>query len=809
MTREWVRMEAVRGVLRPWRVGALVGMAVGLIVGVVGAAAGGSDLPRAAVGAGAALTLAAGTVLALVARHSPARPRPGAAFLFGALAALAGLGVAPPRADPDPPRGPSRVEGVVESVRAGAQRVDAIVRVRRAQPLDPGARAPARGERIRVRGSALPEGAEVEGTFALAPIAEFRNPSPHPRWPLLDPVAADARAIAVATRGGSWIGRARAHVRAALIAVLDEPACGVARALVLGDLALDAESAEVVRGAGLSHVLAVSGMHVTLLVGALVWVLRKTIAALPPLARRLEPGRAATALGVPLVLAYAPLAGGAPSAWRAAVTAAIAWALRAAGRRPRAGAVTAAAVIAVGAVDPETLARPAFLLSIAATAAILTPNASAADAGTPVAEPRPLRALAATSVRAAIATAPISLFCFDGVPIAGVAANLFVVPVAAALLLPLAALVALAASLAPFGLALPLAAAFDVVARGFLAACEAFASASVGRGLPPLDVAQGLVVAALAGFLLLARSFRARAIALATAVLALAGAELRLRAHEQPRGILRATFLDVGQGDSALVDLPDGRAMLIDTGGSVFGSPDPGRAAIAPLLRARRRGRIDVVVITHPHPDHHGGLDALLDTVELGEIWDTGQGEEEAPEEPLARTLARARASGIPVRRPAELCGRVHRFGPARVEVLWPCPAFDAGLDPNDNSFVLRVAFGARSLLWTGDVERHAETALVASGRLRPVDVLKVPHHGSRTSSSEAFLAALTPQVAIVSNGRGNRFGHPHPEVLARLERAVPEVVRIDREGGVIATTDGSTLSIETWSGRRAVLGPR
>jgi competence protein ComEC len=590
-------------------------------------------------------------------------------------------------------------------------------------------------------------------------------------------------------------------VRRRLLTALAEPACGIARALVLGDLAIDSSDVRAIRAAGLAHVIAVSGMHVTLVVGALVSLLRRSLVALPVIARRIDPTRMAAGLGIPLALVYAPFAGGAPSAWRAAITAAITWALQAAGRRPSAGAVTAAAVIALGIVDPAVLVRPAFLLSIAATAAILSPIVEN--------ERRPLRAIASATLRATIATAPLVLWCFGAVPIVGLAANLVVAPVASVVLLPLAALVALAASMLGPGPIAPLVLAFDVVTRGFLAACETFAALPGGRSLPPPDVAEGFVIAAVCAALLLMRSVRGRAIAVAIAFLALAAAELRLRAVESPRKVVRATFLDVGQGDAALIDFPDGRAMLIDTGGAVGLGPDPGRAVIAPLLRARRRDRIEVLVITHPHPDHYGGLEAVLDAVEVGAIWDTGQAEEESPDGTFARILARARSRGIPVRRPAELCERSHRFGEASVEVLWPCPAFDFGLDPNDNSFVIRIAIGARSLLFTGDIERLAESALVAAGRLSPVDLLKVPHHGSRTSSTSEFLEQVRPRIAIVSSGQGNRFGHPHPDVLARLGMTVSELVRIDREGGVIATTDGTMLAIETWSGRRAQIGPR
>src|SRR5262249_62192309 len=141
------------------------------------------------------------------------------------------------------------------------------------------------------------------------------------------------------------------------------------------------------------------------------------------------------------------------------------------------------------------------------------------------------------------------------------------------------------------------------------------------------DVAQGLVIAATATLVLLARNMRARLLVIGLALASLALLEWRLRSAEQPTGRLRATFLDVGQGDAALIDLPDGSAMLIDAGGSPGGGVDPGAAVLLPLLQARRRTQLDIAVLTHPHPDHYGGFGALVGALPIRELWDTGQAE--------------------------------------------------------------------------------------------------------------------------------------------------------------------------------------
>jgi competence protein ComEC len=272
------------------------------------------------------------------------------------------------------------------------------------------------------------------------------------------------------------------------------------------------------------------------------------------------------------------------------------------------------------------------------------------------------------------------------------------------------------------------------------------------------------------------------------------GAHGRLRANE-----LQVLFVDVGQGDGTLVQTGDGKAMLIDAGGSVNGGPDPGAESVLPLLGALRVARLDVVVMSHPHPDHYGGLGAVLEQLPVGELWDTGQAEAEGTRG-AQRVVDLARQKGVKIVRPSELCGRGRRLGNASLQVIAPCPGFDAGFGPNDNSFVLRLQHGARSFLFTGDVEHEAEALLVAqrASALRS-DVLKVAHHGSRTSSTEPLLRAVAPWLSVISAGRGNSFGHPHAEIEQRLTSKSGHVLRIDRVGGVRVLSDGRALSVSAW----------
>ncbi len=267
--------------------------------------------------------------------------------------------------------------------------------------------------------------------------------------------------------------------------------------------------------------------------------------------------------------------------------------------------------------------------------------------------------------------------------------------------------------------------------------------------------------------------------------------------HPTQTGMLELTAIDVGQGDSLLLVLPRGETMLIDGGGRlVYGRQkksnlDIGEDVVSPYLWNRGIRGIDVMVATHSHQDHIGGLASVMANFRPKELW-TGAN-------PPQELLELARRLGIPSseKHPA---GRIERSG-ATLEILAPAEDYSAEKVGNNDSLVMRISYGSRSFLLTGDMERGIEAGLLATGADLHADVLKVGHHGSRTSSTQAFLDAVSPSIALISVGYENSFGHPHPDVLARLSARHAAILRTDLSGLVTARTDGHSVffDLQAW----------
>lgn len=292
--------------------------------------------------------------------------------------------------------------------------------------------------------------------------------------------------------------------------------------------------------------------------------------------------------------------------------------------------------------------------------------------------------------------------------------------------------------------------------------------------------------------------------ALALAVLTLLVASYPFPPHLD-RGKLGVTVLDVGQGDSIFAEFPGGRTMLVD-GGGLAGSEwvggyhtgiDVGEEVVSPYLWSRGIKHIDVVVLTHADHDHIDGLYSVLQNFEVGQLW-VGYND---PRPAFQRLIEEARARGISVVHVDQ--GEHFSWGEASADVLWP-PAGGFGSSPNDNCVVLRLSEGPAHFLLTGDIEQPAEDGLLADHEPLESEFLKVPHHGSKTSSSAPFLSAVEPRAAVVSVGVANPFGHPSPSVVRRYQQDGVRLLRTDRDGAVTAIAEGKALLISSYAAQQS-----
>ena len=263
------------------------------------------------------------------------------------------------------------------------------------------------------------------------------------------------------------------------------------------------------------------------------------------------------------------------------------------------------------------------------------------------------------------------------------------------------------------------------------------------------------------------------------------------------RGSFELTTIDVGQGDSLLTAFPSGQLLLVDAGGiAAFGRTrrvgiDIGEDVISPYLWTRSIKHLDVVAMTHAHEDHIGGMVAILKNFRPRELWIGAAGE--SPE--WRRVRKAAHDLGIPVRQLQQ--SAPFPYGGATVQVLAPLPDYAATATPqNNDSLVMRVQFGSTSFLLTGDMEKKIEEQLYAEGELQPADVLKVGHHGSRTSSTADLLDAVHPAFGLISVGYENSYGHPHPLTMAALQAHHVAVYRTDEQGLVRVISDGRRIQI-------------
>ena len=608
--------------------------------------------------------------------------------------------------------------------------------------------------------------------------------------------------------------RARAWVRrrvAAAVAPLSVRGAAVTTAILIGDRSrLDEEDERRLQEAGTYHVIAISGGNIAIAAAMLTLLAR--ILFLPP--------PAAAAVSIVLLLLYGEIAGPAPSVRRAIGAAVLFFAARMWDHRGSASNALSIAAIGSVAIAPLCVLDAGFILSFGATAGLIL--------GMPRLLPRPksrvrglkrvfrflLRAAAAVpagTLCAEIALLPAGATLFGRVTVAGFVLNFAAIPLMTVVQLSGIGVLATPASWAG-GLGLFVAGAAG--GAGGLLSSAGLIDLAPWMSIRVAPPAWPLLTAYYASVIaLLSPRCRIHAAALCAATIALivAGpAALAAGAVPHSGSPVRVVVLDVGQADSTLVQTPR-HSILVDAAGVPTFSPgdetgpgfDVGERVVAPALRALGVSRLDHLVLTHGDPDHVLGAPTLLRLFHVRSVSEGVPVPRHAGLATLRRLAASRGTSWRTVQR-----GDRESFDEVEVRVLHPPPpAWERQRVRNDDSIVLDIRLGNVSVVLAGDIGREGEHAILSALDPGRLTVLKAGHHGSATSSTPEFLAALRPVAVIFSAGRSNRFGHPHPAVVARFEAMGTAIFRTDRDGAVIVETNGERVEIRGWTGRSVVAG--
>jgi competence protein ComEC len=553
-------------------------------------------------------------------------------------------------------------------------------------------------------------------------------------------------------------------------------------AVTIGETRLAEDLKSAFNTTGLAHILSISGTHFGLFSVVIFGCVLLLIKRLPyRLLQRLtlyaSPSQTAAVICIPLMVLYLGISGGSIPAVRSFIMISLFLAGLLLGRKGSWLNTVLLAACSLVLWDPEVVLSLSFQLSFIAVLFIgfaVERGEEEKTAGSPVGRlPAFLRNSLRLTLAATVGTAPLVAYHFHYLSVISPFANLLVAPLIGFVVIPLALVSSFSYLFTGLYLFAPVVSAATSFSLWLVRGMARIPHADVAIPAFPL----ALVFIFYAVFLIYLAAGRKRVLLMLPFVPFL----IYLLVRAASPGGLSVTFLDVGQGDSAVVELPDGKTVVIDTGRS-------GRETAEFLAYAGKR-RIDALALTHSHPDHAGGLAHLLDRFAVKEVWDNGR--IDYPED-----ISRLQRRRILER--GDVIESVHYT----IRVLHPYQEFSASGDDeyeedNNSSLVVRMSGKGHSFLFAGDIEEEAADDLSHVGKWLRSDVVKVPHHGGKTSVHEGMLSDISPSIAVISAGRDNTFGHPSPEMMQALAGA--KVFRTDRDGAVKIVDTSRGLKVKTY----------
>ncbi len=608
----------------------------------------------------------------------------------------------------------------------------------------------------------------------------------------------------------NWFGQALERSREAVSDLVEKAAphqvSGLLKALLIADRSeISPEVRQAFNRTGIAHLLAISGLHIGMVATLAFFGFRLLLARSQRVLLAAWVTRGAALMSALPVLFYGLLAGMSPATQRAVIMVMVFLLALLFEREHDSVNTLAIAALVILIVNPSALFEISFQLSFVAVFSILYALRHLAFVSRLKSGPRTvLKRLALfllVSAAAIIGTVPVTLYYFNQTSLIGILTNCLMVPLVGFLVVQLGLLAVLLLPITPTGAFWVMKAAAVIMQAGLalVIPLSEFSFAAV-RTVTPTLIEIGLFYALAWALINFRRARVARAALVCIALLVLADTAYWVKQRFGNQDF-KITFMDVGQGNAALLELPGGPCMLVDGGGFYDNRFDVGARVVAPLLWRKKIATVETLVLSHPHPDHLNGLVFIAGNFNVKEVWMNQEYVSNEPYDELRDIISEKHIRLVALK---ELL-RAKMIGGVKFQCLYPPIDFvarkgeDTWRHPNNNSLVLKVSFGQRSFLFPGDIEAEAEKELaVMVGSALKSDVLLVPHHGSKSSSTPEFLRYVDPSMAVVSAGWKNIFRFPHKKILERYEAMGCETFCTGHDGAVSITTDGKQLRVRT-----------